>query len=49
MIEQLEVEWPTTGLRQTFRDLSVDQFIEITEGEDSYRTLLLATFKMGSS
>ena len=49
MIEQLDVEWPTTGLRQTFRDLSVDQFIEITEGEDSYRTLLLATFKMGPS
>lgn len=40
-VRQLEVHWPATGLRQTFRDLPVDAAIEITEGEESYRTLEL--------
>ena len=38
-IDVLEVFWPTSGRTQTFRDLAVDQFIEITEGASEYREL----------
>ena len=31
-IDLLEVYWPTSGLTDTFRDVAVDQFIQITEG-----------------
>ena len=34
-IETLEVFWPTSGTTQTFRNVAVDQFIEITEGRDT--------------
>ena len=40
-IETLEVFWPKTGRTQRFHDLPVDQFIEITEGDDDYRQLPL--------
>lgn len=36
-IDTLEVWWPAGGTRQTFRNVAVDQFIEITEGEENYR------------
>jgi hypothetical protein len=29
----LEIFWPKTGLTQIFRDLAVDQALEITEGQ----------------
>jgi hypothetical protein len=45
-IELLEVLWPTTGQTQTFRDLSYDQMIEITEGENRYKSLKLKTLKL---
>jgi hypothetical protein len=32
-IDAVEVFWPTTKTRQVFRDLAVDQFLEIHEGE----------------
>jgi hypothetical protein len=38
-IPTLEVHWPTTGLRQSFRNIPVDRAIEITEGHDEYRLL----------
>ena len=40
-IRELEIWWPASGVRQTFRDLPVDEVIEITEGQESYRTLKL--------
>ena len=47
-IEMLQVYWPTTKQTQTFRDLSVDQFIQITEGSDQYKPLELKKLKLGS-
>ena len=47
-IERLEVFWPTTGITQTFADLPVDLVIHIVEDEESYSTLGLRTFELGS-
>ena len=47
-IEMLEVYWPTTKQTQTFRDLSVDRFIQITEGMERYKPLELKKLKLGS-
>ena len=35
----LEVRWPTSGTTQVFRDVAVDQAIEITEFAADYRKL----------
>ncbi len=40
-IESLEILWPTTGLTQTFRDVPLDRFIQIVEGEARYTSLQL--------
>ena len=48
-IERLDITWPATGLQQTFRDVPMNQFIEITEGRDVLRKMPLKTFKMGAS
>ncbi len=36
-IEVMEVYWPTSRTTQTFRDLSINQFIEVTEFASEYR------------
>ena len=46
-IEVLEVFWPTTGLRQTFHNVALDQSIQITEGENNHTRLALKSFKFG--
>ena len=38
-VDVLEVYWPTSDTTQRFVDVEVNQFIEITEGQDAYRTL----------
>jgi hypothetical protein len=38
-IRALEVSWPTSGLRQTFRDLPIDRAIEIIEGREDFRVV----------
>ena len=35
----LEVSWPTTKTRQTFRGVPIDRAIEITEGRADFRLL----------
>jgi hypothetical protein len=35
----LEVHWPTSGTTQVFRDVAVDQAIEVTEFATAYRKL----------
>lgn len=35
----LEIYWPTSRTTQTFRDLALDQAIEITEFADNYKKL----------
>ena len=46
-VETLEVFWPTTGVSQTFRDVPVDGFIQIVEGEEQYTTLALEKLQLG--
>jgi hypothetical protein len=48
-IEQLVVEWPGTGLRQTFRDLALDQFVEITEGLETFHSIPLKELDLSST
>ena len=38
-IAVLEIHWPTSGSTQVFRDIAVDQAIEVTEFADKYRVL----------
>ena len=38
-VAQLEIHWPTSGTTQVFRDVDVNQAIEITEFASSYRKL----------
>ncbi|HIE96143.1 MAG TPA: CRTAC1 family protein [Fuerstia sp.] len=38
-IQVLEVYWPTSDSTQTFTDVSVDQCLQIAEGDDNYQTL----------
>ena len=38
-IETLEVRWPASGLVQSFRDVKMDQFIRIREGDTSPTTI----------
>ena len=35
----LEIEWPTSGTTQIFRNVAGDQAIEVTEFAESYRPL----------
>jgi len=46
-IGRLEVFWPTSGETQVFRDVPVDRFIRIVEGEGRYRRLSLPKFILG--
>ena len=45
-IDTLEVWWPVSHTRQTFRNVAADQFIEITEGEENYRVRPARTFSL---
>jgi len=47
LIEELEVWWPASRTRQTFRDVRADQFIEVVESEADYRVRPLRSFAMG--
>lgn len=38
-VAALEIYWPTSGTTQVFRDIAVDQAIEVTEFADEYRVL----------
>ncbi len=35
----LQIDWPTSGTTQVFRDIAADQAIEVTEFASAYRTL----------
>jgi hypothetical protein len=35
----LEIHWPTSGTTQVFRDIAVNQAIEVTEFANNYRRL----------
>jgi hypothetical protein len=38
-ISVLEIQWPTSGTTQVFRDIAADQAVAITEFADDYQTL----------
>ena len=46
-VEELEVWWPASGIRQRFQNLPVDRFIEVTEGASDYKTLERKAIKLG--
>ncbi len=39
---RMEIDWPTTGLTQTFADVPLDCFLEVTEGQQRFRILDLS-------
>ena len=47
-IERLQIFWHTTGLTQTFHNVPLDRFIQITEGEPQYTTIELRKLKLGA-
>ena len=38
-VERLTVTWPTSKTTQTFRGITADQSLEITEGTEAFRVL----------
>ena len=44
-IKELEIFWPTSNTRQVFRDLGVNQFIEVKEFEKNYQKRQIRAFK----
>lgn len=48
-IRNLEIWWPTSGIRQTFNDLKTNQCYTIREGEASATLTVLKPFKFASS
>ena len=48
-VEVLEVSWPASGTTQVFRNVPVDQFIRIVEGERQYTRTSRDKLKLGGS
>ncbi|MDA1053389.1 MAG: CRTAC1 family protein [Planctomycetota bacterium] len=46
-IESIEVYWPTSDSTQTFRNVAMDQAIQIAEGETQFKTIKLNSFILG--
>lgn len=46
-IESIEIYWPTSDLTQTFRDVAMDQAIELVEGDKEFKTLKLNSLVLG--
>ncbi|HEX6885585.1 MAG TPA: ASPIC/UnbV domain-containing protein, partial [Planctomycetota bacterium] len=46
-IESLEVFWPKTGKTQVFRDVPLDRYLEIVEGEERFEAHELHPVKLG--
>ncbi len=48
-IERLEIDWPTSGVKQVFEDVPIDSLIQITEGRQTIETLPLQRFQLGEN
>jgi hypothetical protein len=46
-IRAIEILWPTSGRRQRFEDLGVDQFLEIREGDPEPKRVALDRLTLG--
>ncbi|MEX1229967.1 MAG: FG-GAP-like repeat-containing protein [Planctomycetaceae bacterium] len=44
-IKTIEIDWPTSGEQQVFKDVAADQYLEITEGQDEFRVVPLTRFE----
>ena len=47
-IRRLEIDWPTTGLTQTFEDVPMDRFVCIVEGAGAIETIELRRLRLGT-
>ncbi len=45
-IDSIEIWWPSSNTRQTFRDVATNQFIEIKESASDYQKLTRQSFSM---
>lgn len=43
---ELEIQWPASKTRQVFRDVAANQFLEIKESANQYRTLAQKSFSL---
>ncbi len=48
-INSVEINWPTTGRTQIFKNLEMDQIVKIREGDDTPTPLALKRFHLGAS
>jgi hypothetical protein len=48
-IREIEVWWPTTGLRQRFTNVTVDRNYHLREGRDKLDPVNLKTFEIGQT
>jgi hypothetical protein len=48
-ILNMEIWWPTSNTRQNFRDVGVDQFIQVKEFEPSFTTLTRKAYQLGGA
>ncbi len=46
-IQKLEVWWPTSGRRQAFVDVPLDQWVQIIETEHHFQILPLVPIRLG--
>jgi len=46
-IDRIEIYWPRTDKTQTFRDVAMDQAIQIVEGEDRFTRIKVKPFVLG--
>jgi hypothetical protein len=46
-IESLTIRWPASGITQTFRDVAVDQAIEIRESASRFQVVTRKAFELG--
>jgi tetratricopeptide (TPR) repeat protein len=45
-IDEMEIWWPASGSRQVFRNVKVNQFIEVKESEENYRARSPGSFAL---
>jgi hypothetical protein len=45
-IKAVEIRWPATGITQTFRDVPMDRFMRIREGDQQPQVLTLGQFDL---
>jgi hypothetical protein len=45
-VDRIEIHWPASGTTQEFRDVAVNQTIEVTEGSAVYRVVPGRAFRL---